>query len=160
VDERGDALAVRERRAGLRVDVDAELVGVVDVTAARRPRVEVDRREVRRPRDLRELGHAELVRVTPGRERDARDLDPLRTLFRHALLVDRLALGAARVALQLSRPLVERADDAVADREVVLHVIELRLPARGVEDLAGVRHLHDPLAHLKLDEFRGHRRQW
>ena len=68
----GDALAVRERRAGLRVDVDPQLVRAVDVGAARRPRVEVDHREVRGPDDLRDLGDAQLVRVTAGRERDAR----------------------------------------------------------------------------------------
>jgi hypothetical protein len=60
------------------------------------------------------------------------------------------------VALELRRALVERADDAVAHREVVAHVVELRLPAGGEEDLVRVRHLDDPGADLQLDERRGH----
>jgi hypothetical protein len=155
----GDPLRVAEVGAGLRVDVDPQLVRVVDVRPPRGPRVEVDRPEVRGPRDLRELGHAELVRVAARRERDARDLDPLRPALGDALLVDRLALGPVRVALELRRPLVEGADDPLADREVVANVIELRLPARGVEDLVRVRHLDDPLPDLQLDEL-AHRRQW
>src|SRR6478736_4767784 len=43
----GDPLPVRERRARLRVDVDPQLVGTVDVGAPRGPGVEVDHREVR-----------------------------------------------------------------------------------------------------------------
>ena len=104
--ERGDALPVREGRARLRVDVDAQLVRPVDVAAARGPGVEVDDGEVRRPRDLRDLGHAQLVGVSPRRERDARHLDPVRPLLGHALLVDLLALDAVREAAQLRRPLV------------------------------------------------------
>ena len=127
--DRRDALAVLERRPGLRVDVDPELVRLVDVRATRRPRVEVDDGEVRRPGDLRDLGHAELVGVPAGRERDARRLDPLGPLLGHPLLVDHLALDPVREAAQLRRALVERADDAVADREVVLDEIELRLAA-------------------------------
>jgi hypothetical protein len=63
VDEAGHLLRVLEGRPGLRVDVDAELVRIVDVRAPRRPGVEVDRREVRRPRDVGDLGHTELVGV-------------------------------------------------------------------------------------------------
>jgi hypothetical protein len=87
-----DALAVLERRPRLRVDVDPELVRLVDVRATRRPRVEVDDRQVRRPRDLRHLGDAELVCVPAGRERHPRRLHPLGPLLGHPLLVDHLAL--------------------------------------------------------------------
>src|SRR3712207_8759117 len=55
--------------------VDAQLVRTVDVAAARRPRVEVDDGEVRRPRHVRRLCHAQLVGVTAGREGDTRNLD-------------------------------------------------------------------------------------
>ena len=159
MDDTRDRFRVAEVRAGLRVDVDPELVRVVDVRAPRGPRVEVDRPEVRGPGDLRELGDAQLVRVSPRGKRDARDLDPLGPALGDALLVDRLALGAAGVALQLRRPLVESADDPLADREVVADVVELRLPPRGVVDLVRVRHLDDPLPDLQLDEL-AHRRQW
>ena len=127
-------------------------------TSARRDGhgMEVDDREVRRPGDLRDLGDAELVGVPAGREGDARRLDPLGPLLGHALLVDHLALDAVRKPAQLRRPLVERAHDSLADREVVLDEVELRLLPRRKEHLLRVRHLDDPLAHLELDERRRH----
>ena len=157
--DRRDALSVRERRPRLRVDVDPELVRLVDVGAPRRPRVEVDDREVRRPRDLRDLGDAELVRVPAGRERHAGRLDPLGPLLRHALLVDHLALDAVREAAQLGRPLVERADDPLADGEVVVDEVALRLLPRRKEHLVRIRHLHDPAADLELHERGRHCRR-
>src|SRR5581483_7347813 len=108
--------------------------------------------------DVRDLGHAELVRMASRREGDTRGLDPLGSLLRHALLVDRLALGAVRMPLQLCRPLVQRTDDPVADGDVVLDEVELRLAARAEEDLLRVRHAHGALADLQLDGFRGHGR--
>ena len=131
---------------------------MIDVRAPRRPRVEVDRAQVRGPGHVRDLGHAELVGVAAGREGDARDLDPVGPLLGHALLVDRLALRAAGMALQLRGPLVERAHDPLADGDVVLDVVELRLAALGEVDLVGVRHLDGAAADLQLDERRGHAR--
>ena len=154
--ERRDDLRVGEVRARLRVDVDPQLVGTVDVRSARRPRMEVDDGEIRRPRHLRELRDAELVRVPAGGEGDARDLDPVRPLLGHPLLVDHLALDAVRKAAELRRPLAQRPHDPLADREVVADEIELRLAAGRKEHLVGVRHLDDPLPHLELDEGRRH----
>jgi hypothetical protein len=156
VDEGGDSLRILERRAGLRVDVDPQLVRVVDMRAARRPRVKVDRREIRSPCDVRDLGHAELVRVAPGREGHAGRLDPLGPLLRHALLVDRFPLGAVRVTLQLRGPLVQRADDPLAHGEVVLDMVELGRLQLPVEDLVRVRDLDGAAIDLELDERRRH----
>ena len=79
----------------------------------------------------------------PSRGKVTRGLDPLRPLLGHALLVDHLALDAVREPPQLRRPLVERAHDPVADREVVADEIQLRLLPRREEHLVGVRHLDD-----------------
>ena len=152
-----DLLRLGEAGARLRVDVDAELVRVLDVAAPRRPGVEVDRREIGGPRDLRELGDAELVGGAARGEGDGRGLDPVGPVLRHALLVDRLALGAVRVPLQLRRALVEHPHDALADGEVVLDEVELRLAARAEEDLVRIRHLDGARPDLELDEGRfGH----
>ncbi len=78
VHDRRDALRLGEPGSRLRVDVDAQLVRLLGVGAARRPRAELERREVRRPDDVRELGDAELVGVPARRKRDARGLDPVR----------------------------------------------------------------------------------
>ncbi len=158
-DDGRDALAVLERGPGLGVDVDPELVRLVDVGSTGRPGVEVDDREVGGPGDLRDLGHAELVRVAAGRERDTRGLDPLRPLLGHTLLVDHLALDAVREAAQLRRALVERAHDPVADREVVLDEVALRLLPGRKEHLVRVRHLDGAAADLELDERGRHLRE-
>jgi hypothetical protein len=152
----GDPLPVREGRARLRVDVDPELVGMLDVGPPRGPGVEVDRAEIRRPGDLRHLGDAELVGMPSRREGDARRLDPFRSLLRHALLVDRLSFGSVRVALELRGALVERSHDPVGDTEVVADVVELRLSPHRVEDLVRVRDPYEALPDRELDERRRH----
>ena len=156
--ERRHPLAVAKRRAGLRIDVDAQLVWMLRVAPPRRPRVEVDDGEVCGPDHLRELGDAELVGMTARGEGHARRLDPLRTLLGNALLVDRLARDPVREAAELRRPLVQRADDSLTDREVVLGEVALRLHRLREEHLVRVRQFDDPLAHLELDERARHAR--
>ena len=87
----GDAHGVGEVRAGLGVEVDAQLVGVIDVVVAHRPRVERDRAHLRRPADDGDLGRADLVGVPARRERDPRGLDVVRSAPRDALLEERVA---------------------------------------------------------------------
>src|SRR5262249_26838745 len=94
VHDRRALLRLGQAPARLGVDVDAELVGMLDVAPSGRPGVEVDGGEIGSPRDLRELGHAELVGGATGGEGDGRRLDPVRAVLRHSLLVDRLALGS------------------------------------------------------------------
>ena len=108
-------------------------------TSARRDGhgMEVDDGEVRGPGDLGDLGDAELVGMPAGGERHAGGLDPLRALLGHALLVDLLALDPVREAAQLRRPLVERADDPLADRQVVVDEVALRLLRAGKSTLSG-----------------------
>ena len=154
--DRGDRLRVGEVRAGLRVDVDAQLVWMLGIGTPRGPRVKVDHREVRGPGDLGDLGHAELVGMPAGGKRDAGRLDPLRTLLGHALLVDLLPVDPVGKAAHLRRPVVERADDALADRQVVVDEVALRVARRGKQHLVGVRDLDDALPDLELDEGRSH----
>ena len=156
-DDRGHGLAVGEVGSRLRVDVDPQLVRMLGVGAPRGPGVEVDHGEVRGPGDLRELGDAELVGMAARRERDARRLDPLGALLGHALLVDLLALDPVREAAELRRPLAQRADDALADREVVVDEVALRVTRCREQHLVGVRDLDEALPDLDLDERRGHR---
>jgi len=57
----GDPHRVGEVGARLRVEVQPQLVGMVDVVASHRPRVERDRPHLRAPADHRDLGRADLV---------------------------------------------------------------------------------------------------
>ena len=54
---------------GLGVEVHPQLVGVVDVGPAHRPRVEVEAAEVRGPDDVGDVDRAQLVGVATARER-------------------------------------------------------------------------------------------
>jgi hypothetical protein len=133
---------------------------MLDVAPPGGPWVEVDRAEVRRPGDVRDLGHAELVRVTAGRKAHAGRLDPVGSLLGHPFLVDRLALRPVRVSLELGRSVVEGPHDPVGDGDVVLDEVELRLPALGEEDLVWIGDANGTLSHLELDERRpAHGRQ-
>ena len=56
---------IGEVGARLGVEVDAQLIRVVDVGAAHRPRVKRDRAHLGRPADDRHLGGADLIRRAP-----------------------------------------------------------------------------------------------
>ena len=128
---------VRVVGAGLRVEIEAQLVRVIDVRAAHRPWVEGDRAHLRRPADHGDFGRADLVSVTPGGECDRCLLHVLGGALGNALLVEGVALAAlpgrqdhARVdpfwpAFERGGSPQERAHDAVADRQVVAHDVEL-----------------------------------
>ncbi len=128
---------VGEVGPGLGVEVKAQLVGVIGIGAAHRPRVKGDRAHLARPGDDGQLGGADLVGVAARRELDARRLDVLRRPLGHALLVEGVAAAAiaggehdARVhalgpALERRRPLAQGAHDAVADAHVVADDVAL-----------------------------------
>ena len=54
-----------EGNSGLRVEVDAQLVGMVGVGAAYRPRVQVETSQVDRPQDVGHVHRAQLLGVRP-----------------------------------------------------------------------------------------------
>ena len=136
-----DAAHAVPRRVGHRVDVDAQLVGVVEVRAPHRVRVPVDVAERDRPQQVRGVDRHELLRLAAGRELQHRRLEPLRALRGHALLVDRLRLDPAREALEHRRALAHLVEDRVRAFHVVAGEIALR-PARLREvDLAGIGEL-------------------
>src|ERR671934_259690 len=87
----GDAHRVGVVGAGLGVEVDPQLVGMVDVGASNRPRMKGDRAHLRRPADHRDLGGADLVGVAPGGELDPRGLDVIGSPARDPLLKEGVA---------------------------------------------------------------------
>ena len=132
-DERGAAHDV-PLDARRRVEVDAQLVGRVQVVAARRPGVEVDHAEVDRPHQVRGIVGDELLGRAPGGERHGRGLQPLRHVARDALLPDRLLEDAVDEALEHGRALAQVDRHRLRRLEVVLDEVELRP--------AGVREVH------------------
>ena len=123
----GDAPDAVPAAVGHRVEVDAPLVGPLDVGAAGVPRVQLDGRHLHRPDHVGQLGHAQLVGVQAvAGERHPHGLQPRRGTVRDALLVHLLAAHAGREAVHHARPLAQRVDDAGADGEVVARQVELR----------------------------------
>ncbi len=61
-----------------------------------------------------------------------------------------------REAPQLRRTLAQRPDDPVADREVVVDEVALRVPGVGKQHLVRVGDLDRTVADLELDEGRRH----
>ena len=110
---------------------------MIDVVLAHRPGMEGDRAHLRRPAHHGHLGRADLVRVAPGRELDARRLEVVGRAARDPLLEERVAAAllargqddprvhALRPALERGRPPLQGAHDAVLDRQVVLDDVEL-----------------------------------
>ena len=71
-----------EAGAGLRIEVDAQLVGVLGVVGERRPDVEAETAEVHGPGDVREIGGDERPRRRAVRRADDRRLEPRRARCR------------------------------------------------------------------------------
>ena len=85
----------RAGTSGIGIEVDAPLVGLLDVGPPGVPRVELDRRHLHRPDHVGQLGHAQLVGVQAvAGEVDPHRLQPRRRAGRHPLLVDLLAAHA------------------------------------------------------------------
>ena len=91
------------------IQVDAQLVGVIDVGRAHGPRVEVDAAGVDHPREVRVLVADAEVSGAAARERDVRGLHPRRPVRRRALLEERLSVGAVDVALEHHRTVADAA---------------------------------------------------
>jgi hypothetical protein len=76
------------------------------------------------------MSHAELVGVAiEARKVHPYGLDPRRRAVRQPFLMHLLAVHAIREAVQHARPVVERVDNAVGNREVVASKIKFGLPA-------------------------------
>ena len=123
--------------AGDRVEVDAQLVGMIEVVGAHGVRVQVDAAEVDDPRELRRVAHDDLVRGPARRERQLDRLDPLRPGLRRALLEEELPLRPVHEALQRHRPALHPAERAVRDGQVVPDEVELRVAGLGKKTLSG-----------------------
>ena len=155
----------RGSRCAVRVEVDAQLVGVV-----RSSRRTGQGWNVSVPICAAHAGTATSVgqtssAVRPDGERDGGGLDVVGRALGHPLLVERVRfvavagaqhdalVHALRPALQRRRPVAQRAHDAVGDRDVVLDDHQLgglgRAVGRLVDDPVRAGHPHGAIARLR-----------
>jgi hypothetical protein len=130
----GEHVADDERRAphgvpldaGRRVEVDAELVGMVEIGTSGRPGVEVDHAKVDRPDEMRGVVGDQLLGGPARRERYGRRLQPIGHLLRHSFLPDRVLHDPVHEPLHHGGPLSDVDQRRVRNRYVVLGESELR----------------------------------
>ncbi len=113
-DVQGDGPGLVEPGAGLRVQVDPQLVGVVGVGAAGVPRVQRDGSHLCGPDDVGGTRHAQRLGAAPRREGHVAGLDPVGRTFRQPFLVDLVALDPVREALQVGGPVAQGRQDGTA----------------------------------------------
>ncbi len=116
---------LRERDVRLRVEVDAQLVGMVGVGAAHRPGVPVDHAEVDPPHEVGGVVDHELAGGATAGELDDRGLQPLGRVIGDALLEEGLAGNAVDPALHHGGALAQVHEHGLGALDVVADQVEL-----------------------------------
>jgi hypothetical protein len=122
----GHSPHVRELHPRPRIEVDAQLIGVLQVGAAHRVRVQLDAAQVHDPGEASDIVHDDLLGGAARGERERHRPQPARALIRRPLLVKRLGLGPVDEPLQDDRAVADSAEGALGHRDIVLDDIELR----------------------------------
>ena len=108
------------------IEIDAQLVGVIEIAGAHRVRVQLDAAEVDDPREAGRVVDDDLLGGAARRKRQRHGAQPGGPVLGRALLIERLALGAVDEALEHDGPVADAGDRAVRDRQVVADDVELR----------------------------------
>ena len=124
--------------AGVGVQVDAELIGVVDVGGADGPGVEVDAAEVGDPGEVCGVIDDHEVGGAAAGEGDVGGLDAGGQVGGRALLEERLFGNAVDEALEDHRAVSDAAEGALGDGEVVADEVQLGITGGREVHLAGV----------------------
>ena len=123
---------------GCRVEVDAQLVGVLGIGSLAGPDVEPQTAHVHGPEDVGEVGGDEGARGRPVGGGDDCRLQPLRPALGNTLLEERRATGAVGKPLQEHRPPTHGGEQRGLHRLVEAHQVELGVAALVEEDLLGM----------------------
>ena len=147
-----------------RIEIDAQLVGMVEVFGAHRMRMQLEAGEIGHPRQRRRVSRHDFFSRAPGRKAQRHDFDPRRPRLGCALLKEEVAVSAVGVADEHVGPPAGAAERTIGDCEVVVDEIELGDAGFGEQHLARIRDRHflsrddEPfwslLAHDVKDTFR------
>jgi hypothetical protein len=121
---------------GRRVEVDAQLVGVLGIGGLRGPHMETETAEVHRPQHVGEVGRDQRLRGGSVRGADDGRLQPLGVGVRHPLLEEGRPPGTVGEALEQHRPPSHGPQQRLLDGLVVADEVELGVTALGEEHLA------------------------
>jgi hypothetical protein len=108
-------LVPRHPRNG--VEIDAELVGMIEILGAHRVRMELETGEVGHPQQVRRGAGHDLLRCAARRKLQRGHLDPGGAGLRGALLVEELLPNPVRVAHQHVRASAGAAQRTVGDSQ-------------------------------------------
>ena len=125
-----------------RVEVDAKLVGVIEVFGAHGMRIEVEAAEVHDPRQSRGIPDHRLFGGGAGGVVQGGGVDEGGMVLGDALLEERLLVEALREPLEHHRPAAGPAEGALGDREVIAHEVELGEARLGEDDAVRARDAH------------------
>ena len=161
-DERGLQHAL-ESRTGTRIEIEMEVVGAVDIVAARVPLVQIDAAEVDHPQKRRQVLDHRKVDDSARSVRYRADLDPGGTRRRRPLHEEERTGGAVRVALHDHGAVVQVRQQDVGHVRVVLQQIALGQLQIGPEDLSQVGQVNAATGNVQDDVVgvaRNPNRRW
>ena len=107
------------------IEIDAQLVGMIEIAGAHRMRMQLDAAEVHDPREPSRIVDHDLFGGAARGKRQRHRAQPLGPVVGRALLIEGVALGAVDEALEHDRAIADAGERAGRDREVVADEIEL-----------------------------------
>ena len=138
-----DLAHLRPLDARHRIEIDAQLVGMIEIVGAHRMRMQLEAREVRHPDAAPPHRAARLLRrVRPDGNCSATTSIQAAAMPGARFWKKNSPLDAVRIAHQHVRPAAGAAQRAVGDGEVVARQIELGVPGLRKQHLARVRDRH------------------
>ncbi len=122
-----------------RVEVNAQLVGMVEILRTHRVRVQLETCEVGHPGESGGISWHHLFGGTSGREAEGHDLDPGWPRLWRTLLIKELTFDAVWVAHEHVGPPARRAEGTVRHCEIVADEIHLGVARLREQHFPGVR---------------------
>ncbi len=120
----GTNIVPTDARSGIKID--AQLVGMIQISRSHRMRVQLNATQVHNPGKSGSVVHDELFRCSAGWKSQRNRAKPIRMVGGSALLIERLAVGSVNESLEHQRPIYDSAESSVRDGQVVSNHIELR----------------------------------
>ena len=122
---RGDCPDLSPADARHRIEIDAQLVGMIEIVGAHRVRMQFEAGEIRHPRERRRVARHDFLGGAARRKLQRDDVDPRRPRRRRALLVEELAARCRSDSARARWAAARAPQRTVGDREVVADEIEL-----------------------------------